>query len=522
MQDGSEFCSNCGMQQTRQPPAENAALIPEAQQPLQQEQPPAPEPPQQPWQPPAEQTGQQPPWQQPQTQAGQIPPQQPWQPTEEQPWQPPAAQPPAPGNKSKTALIAVCVAAVVVIALAVVLIATNVFGLFGKGSDDDPPEDENVVSTGTGDPSGNDTNPATPTPGDATPGSALAGTWHGITQSYHGNGVYIWSFGEDGRFAFLYSAVEPPSGGIDLFSVREVYMQGRYRENGDAIECYDIRADDFYRSGSEYEWKYFPDRDPARLAGVLLDTPLMDSESVSDFSIAYRFEGGVTLRLEVDCGVFPYQYDMDFEYVAGGGGMAEPPEAPGVDPTEPPEPPEPPEDDPGPTGETEFPPRSECVELWFSAAFIEAIEDTLITGYFYENLNVLYESERASENIIIYWMPWEDYYSELAEIEELLLTTIGELKNDNELYPEVTDVICAPDYSEIRFLCTSDIFSILYGDSSSAFAIGAVSIVAPLYRAYVSLGIYDNAAIIVEDATTGEVYLEFDSPYGLPDIRYPQ
>ena len=153
-----------------------------------------------------------------------------------------------------------------------------------------------------------------PLDNDAISDSPLVGTWYGIESGFHGNAGYYWSFGKDGRFAYLFSGYEPPQGGGSIeSSVRERFMQGKFRVNGSTIECYDIKADDFFARGDN--WKYFPERDPALLANILLATPLIKPENVDDFSFDFEFTSAMNLRLVVDRGDFPDQYDMDFEYV---------------------------------------------------------------------------------------------------------------------------------------------------------------------------------------------------------------
>ena len=147
----------------------------------------------------------------------------------------------------------------------------------------------------------------------ALSGSPLVGSWYRIVEGIHGNAGYYWSFGEDGRFAYLFSGYEPPhDGGVIESSVRERLMHGMYRVSGEAIECYEISGDDFFSWGDH--WKYFPDRDPALLSRILLATPLTDSEFVEDFTFDFAFADTGTLRLVVDRDDFPDQYDMDFEY----------------------------------------------------------------------------------------------------------------------------------------------------------------------------------------------------------------
>ena len=156
---------------------------------------------------------------------------------------------------------------------------------------------------------------AADTAGDAAAfDSRLVGEWYGSEGGFHGNSGYIWSFGNEGRFAYLFSAYEPPQGdGSIESSVRERFMQGAYRVNGSSIECYDIRVDDYFARGDS--WRYFPDRDPDLLAGILLTTPLIESEGIDDFTLEYEFTDTNILRLVVDCGEFPDRYDMDFECV---------------------------------------------------------------------------------------------------------------------------------------------------------------------------------------------------------------
>ena len=144
--------------------------------------------------------------------------------------------------------------------------------------------------------------------------SSLVGTWHQTEDGYAGSGLFIWSFGEDGRFAYLFSAYEMPFGpDSETSSVRERFIQGSYRENGSTIEFYDIRMDDCFTWG--ISWKYFPDRDPGYLADVLLVTPLEDSVRMDDFAVDYRLIDTTTLHLKIDLGDFPDQYERDFKLV---------------------------------------------------------------------------------------------------------------------------------------------------------------------------------------------------------------
>ena len=144
--------------------------------------------------------------------------------------------------------------------------------------------------------------------------SPLVGTWIQREEGVHGNGMYVWSFGEDGRFAYLYSAYEPPHGGGEIeSSVAERLMQGRFREDGSTVELFDVRLDDYFSWGDN--WRYFPDRDPEVFADLLLATPLKKSKKTGDFSAEFVLKDATTLRLAVDRGEWPDQYDWEFELV---------------------------------------------------------------------------------------------------------------------------------------------------------------------------------------------------------------
>ena len=144
--------------------------------------------------------------------------------------------------------------------------------------------------------------------------SSLIGTWHETEDGYAGSGLFIWSFGEDGHFAYLFSAYEMPFGpSSETSSVRERFMQGSYRINGRTIEFYDVRMDDYLTWG--INWRYFSDRNPEYLADKLLITPLEDSVRMDDFTVRYRLIDTTTLHLVIDLGDFPDQYERDFELV---------------------------------------------------------------------------------------------------------------------------------------------------------------------------------------------------------------
>ena len=195
------------------------------------------------------------------------------------------------------------------IALALVLLLMFALAAFGKNSGSpsggSAPDDTTDASSQQSE---------SPPENDAISDSPLVGTWYAIESGSHGNAGYYWSFSKDGRFAYLFSGYEPPQGdGSIESSVRERFMQGSFRVNGSSIECYDIKADDFFTRGDN--WKYFPERDPALIADVLLATPLIDSEDIDGFSFDFELTNAMTLHLVVDRGDFPDQYEMDFEQI---------------------------------------------------------------------------------------------------------------------------------------------------------------------------------------------------------------
>ena len=146
------------------------------------------------------------------------------------------------------------------------------------------------------------------------PENLLHGTWYCIDYGVHGHTEYYWAFGRDGRFAYYVSGFEPPQGGGDIeASVSEYYAQGLYRENGITIECYDIKADSYFAWGDER--KYFQEREPALIAGLLLSTPLTEMEAADDFTLDFEHNGLMSLRLTVDHDNSLMQYDMDFEFI---------------------------------------------------------------------------------------------------------------------------------------------------------------------------------------------------------------
>jgi len=148
-----------------------------------------------------------------------------------------------------------------------------------------------------------------------TSDSPLVGTWVQRDQGVHGNALYFWSFSEDGHFAYLFTAYEPPqAGGTIESSVREIYIQGRFRENGNTIELYNVKVDDYFSWGDK--WRYFSDRDPALLADKLLTTSLKKPKSMDDFTASFELKDSESLRIVLDLGDFPHQYDMQFEFVA--------------------------------------------------------------------------------------------------------------------------------------------------------------------------------------------------------------
>jgi len=147
-----------------------------------------------------------------------------------------------------------------------------------------------------------------------TSGSALVGTWVQREEGFHGNSIYMWSFGEDGRFAYLFTAYEPSSdGGSNGSSVRERFMLGNFRENGNTIECYNVVIDDYFSWGNK--WRYFKNRDPENLANVLPRTLLKQYENMEDFTFDFTVSGATDLNIYIDIGAWPDQYKMDFKKI---------------------------------------------------------------------------------------------------------------------------------------------------------------------------------------------------------------
>ena len=156
--------------------------------------------------------------------------------------------------------------------------------------------------------------PALPAFAAATPppsgDNSLVGSWFP-----DGRGrISIWSFGADGRFAYYERATtsyNPDPSHFILASKYELYLQGKYRANGDTIECYDVSSDSYFDFGSNV--KYFGDSDFRVIAEKLLNTPLQDSEKMDNFSVKYEFLNTMCLRLVID--TKNIQYDWDFDYL---------------------------------------------------------------------------------------------------------------------------------------------------------------------------------------------------------------
>ena len=157
--------------------------------------------------------------------------------------------------------------------------------------------------------------PSNDTSGNASdPENLLYGSWYCIDYGVHGHIEYYWSFGKDGRFAYYIAGLEPPQGGGEIDgSVSEYYAQGKFRENGIKIECYEKKADSYFAWGNER--KYFPDREPSYIAGMLLGTPLQEPENADDFSLDFEFGSSMILRLKMDQGNPLERYDMDFQHI---------------------------------------------------------------------------------------------------------------------------------------------------------------------------------------------------------------
>ncbi|MCL2867415.1 MAG: protease inhibitor I42 family protein [Clostridia bacterium] len=148
----------------------------------------------------------------------------------------------------------------------------------------------------------------------ADPDNLLYGTWYAMDEGVHGHAEHFWVFTEDSRFIRYIAGMEPPMGGGEIEgSVSEYLAHGMYRENGMTIECYDIQADSFFAWGNER--KYFQERDPALIAGMLTDTPLLNSVEADGYSMDFSFHGSMVLRLIINSGDSDELFDMDFRYI---------------------------------------------------------------------------------------------------------------------------------------------------------------------------------------------------------------
>ena len=144
--------------------------------------------------------------------------------------------------------------------------------------------------------------PPTTTEPPTTGYAKLVGTWYNTSSD---NRRY-WSFGADGRFAYLI-----------VFNNRgttsERYSQGKYRVSGDVIECYEIQNESYFVNDNRQE-SFFEDYDPIFLDKVLLATTIQDPGKIDDFSIKFEFAYSIFLRIDSDR--LGDQYDMEFSYVS--------------------------------------------------------------------------------------------------------------------------------------------------------------------------------------------------------------
>ena len=145
-------------------------------------------------------------------------------------------------------------------------------------------------------------------------GNPLVGTWHCKVSRNPGHINYYWAFGEDGGFAHYVAGYTPPQNSSTIpSSVSERFARGRYRVNGGIIECHDIEADSHLSVIGE--WRHFPDRKPADIADKLFAVRLNNPKKADDFTVHFDFIGAGILRLAVDGGDFPGQYDMNFDFI---------------------------------------------------------------------------------------------------------------------------------------------------------------------------------------------------------------
>jgi len=139
----------------------------------------------------------------------------------------------------------------------------------------------------------------------------LVGVWYGSEYGFHGNSMYYWAFDTNGRFAYLFTAYEPPQGGGDIgSSVREILIKGNFVVNGNTIECYNVKCDDYFSWGDK--WRYFKDRSCENVAGRLLQTSLQKPKSIESFTVNYSDIDELTIMIDIDRVGFPDIYVMEF------------------------------------------------------------------------------------------------------------------------------------------------------------------------------------------------------------------
>ena len=211
-------------------------------------------------------------------------------------------------NHSKKTLIIAGVGGLDLIALAAALVVTGIVGLSGKAGGSDGIQ-VGVSSAGVTGLSDKASLPPSSTGNDAVSMNALIGLWW-----YRGWAeIYYWNFGEDGTFAYYVPTV---SASVNYWN--EYYLKGKYRVNGNVIECYDCYFDS-YSATTGRDAKYFNASERINLPeNILLETPLKDPKKVDDFSILFEFIDSMQLRIVSDrSGI--HGYDADFSYLDYNG-----------------------------------------------------------------------------------------------------------------------------------------------------------------------------------------------------------
>lgn len=176
---------------------------------------------------------------------------------------------------------------------------------------------------------GKEETPTTATGENAISMNALVGVW--LTRGW--SDVYWLEFGTNGNFAYYRGTI---SASVNYWN--EYYMKGKYRTNGNVVECYDCQFDSFeetslsgnvarnHRYFDNYKRLDMPDN-------LLIETRLQDPKNADNFSIMFEFIDSMTLRIIKDGGSINMEFDdCDFNYHADSHNVAIPTHSiPGVE-----------------------------------------------------------------------------------------------------------------------------------------------------------------------------------------------